>query len=176
MKRNLTSVLPIVALAMTMNVCAQRGGPRGYDQSEVQAYAIWQSVEAGSAAARSAQTTMSDAPKIKICVGYRARATAYLVNLASTRVYLVEHENGRIRKFLSESVFASDSASPDGKPVAAAPFWCFFSERTSPPPNVSVADGNSRLDAAIYIRGPHLEYNEQPASADLNRMMLDWVR
>jgi hypothetical protein len=174
MKLWLNKVLPLLAaLVAATNTQAQRG-PRGYGESEAQAYAIWQPVD--SASARSAQPSGDDATKIKVCIGYRIRAIAQSTPLATTRAYLVEHENGSVQKTLSEAVFVKNVATPRKKPVSAAPFWCFFSERRSPPPNVSVAEGSSRLSAGIVIQGPNLEYKEQPTSADLNRMMLDWVR
>lgn len=170
----------LAALAALLTVTwstayAQKGPPGGYSES-YETYALWQTLAANSAA-RTAEPGR-ETTRIKVCVAYRRTNQSIGGGVAAPRVFLADAENGSTIRPLSESVFP-EVAQRTGRYSAAAPFWCFFSDRERPPTGVVVAEGSTFRDAIPmrYMSGTsQIEFKEQGSDADLNRMMLDWVR
>lgn len=170
----LLSTLLSVSVTTAM---AQKGPPGGYGDDWYQANAIWQP-SAQASMARSAATS-AEPVRIKTCIGFRKWNEARPLNTQGKRVFLVEtDENGKIARWLSEAAF-ENKRYPVGQKASPRPFWCFFSDRDQPPTAVAIAEGSSRADATVvrYRTGSwRLDYKEQPTTADLNRIMTNWVR
>jgi hypothetical protein len=173
--RHLTYTLLLTWLLAPV-ASAQKGPPSGYGDS-YEAYAIWQPI-ANAAMARMSGAEIEQ-PRMKTCVAYRKINRYGRLNVQGQRVFLVElDEANRIVRWLSEAAFPERSY-PARRNAAAAPFWCFFSDRSQPPTAVAIAEGRSREEAApiVYTSGAsRLEYIEQPPTADLTQMMIRWTR
>jgi hypothetical protein len=156
---------------------AQKGPPGGYGDYEYEANAIWQP-SAQASMARSVAAT-AEPVRIKTCVGFRKWTRFAPFNTRGQRVFLVEtNENGQIVRWLSEAAYEQPKY-PARKKAAPRPYWCFFSDRDRPPTAVAIAEGSSRTDATVVLydsQSWRLEYKEQPPTADLNRIMTNWVR
>lgn len=177
-KTRLGAQLAAATAALTMMLScahAQKGPPGGYSE-DYRVHALWQPIGEASAA-RTVQPGR-ETTRIKVCIAYRRANYSIGRGAAAPRVFLAETENGTIVRPLSESVFP-DVAHRTGRYSAAAPFWCFFSDRERPPAGIVVAEGRTIYDAVpmLYDTGTsQIEFEEKGADADLNRLMLDWVR